>query len=180
MESERDICNPFHNPTSTAHSEFPSDSPHPEIAYSTSSLYHPIQSNPVTPSNQNWDETFEWANPSNPSPSYFDPPSFTPRQASSKPVSVNSIQSDRGRSGLNMFSSRKSIGSGTSSEYQEIIFDSNSVHSGSRTSASSGRRGPLGGFARKAMNAVKSVGACWRCKYLRKSVSLNFDLRDIY
>ena len=79
-----------------------------------------------------------------------------------------------------MFSSRKSIGSGTSSEYQEIIFDSNSVHSGSRTSASSGRRGPLGGFARKAMNTVKSVGACWRCKYLRKSVSLNFDLRDIY
>jgi len=59
MESERDLCNPFHNLTSTAHSEFPSDSPHPAIAYSTSSLYHPIQSNPVTPSNQNWDETFE-------------------------------------------------------------------------------------------------------------------------
>lgn len=61
-----------------------------------------------------------------------------------------------------------------SSGYKEFVFDSNSVHSGSQASAASGgsgRRGPLSGLARAGMNAVKQVGACWRCKFLRKTVS---------
>jgi hypothetical protein len=37
-------------------------------------------------------------------------------------------------------------------------------------SPSPGRRGPLGEAARVAVRAVKVVGACWRCKILRKKV----------
>ncbi|PVH83660.1 hypothetical protein DL98DRAFT_110572 [Cadophora sp. DSE1049] len=62
---------------------------------------------------------------------------------------------------------------GVNTEYQEIVFDSNSVHSGgsnnSAASGASGRRGPLSEWARAGMNAVKKIGACWRCKFLRKT-----------
>jgi hypothetical protein len=60
------------------------------------------------------------------------------------------------------------------SRCKEYNFDANSMLSGSQasaTSAASGRRGPLSGWARAGMNAVRRVGACWRCKILRKTVS---------
>jgi len=69
-----------------------------------------------------------------------------------------------------------SIHSGASG-YKEYIFDASSMHSGSQasaTSAASGRRGPLSDCARAGMNAVRKAGACWRCKFLRKTVSCNF------
>jgi DNA-directed RNA polymerase subunit RPC12/RpoP len=68
-------------------------------------------------------------------------------------------------------------GASTGLHHQDFIFDSNSVYSGSQasvTSAASGRRGPLNDWARAGMNAVKKVGACWRCKFLRKIVSIDF------
>jgi hypothetical protein len=73
------------------------------------------------------------------------------------------------------FSRSGSIHSGAS-EYKEYVFDANSMHSSSQasvTSAASGRRGPLSDWARAGMNSVRKVGACWRCKILRKTVSCN-------
>lgn len=40
----------------------------------------------------------------------------------------------------------------------------------SGVSRSLGRRGPLSEPGRAALRAVKAVGACWRCKILRKKV----------
>ena len=40
----------------------------------------------------------------------------------------------------------------------------------SEVSPSPGRRGPLGEAGKAALRAVKAVGACWRCKVLRKKV----------
>lgn len=74
------------------------------------------------------------------------------------------------------YSKATSVHSGASSGYQEIDFDSKSVNSvgsnASAASATSGRRGPLTDWARAKMNAVKKVGACWKCKFTRKTVSL--------
>jgi hypothetical protein len=84
------------------------------------------------------------------------------------------ISSERGRTRSGSSRDREqSANSGASSGYSEIIFDSNSVHSraSSAGSATSGRRGPLSDLARAGMNALKRVGACWRCKFLRKQVS---------
>jgi hypothetical protein len=62
----------------------------------------------------------------------------------------------------------------TGSGYEEIVFDSKSAHSDrSLGSGCSRRRGPLSKAAKAGMKALKEVGnACWRCKYLRKPVSL--------
>ena len=105
-------------------------------------------------------------------------PEFTPQESTNRSGSVSSFQSEQGQSRIkHLFSRRSSIHSnGASSGYQEIVFDSRSAYSGSQASivsgasAASGRRGPLDSFAKAAMNAVKRVGACWRCKFLRKSV----------
>lgn len=71
----------------------------------------------------------------------------------------------------------------SSTGFEEIVFDSKSAHSGSQSSIgsigsigsvasnASGRRGPLSYWAKVGMNAVKKVGACWRCKILKKPVS---------
>jgi hypothetical protein len=67
-----------------------------------------------------------------------------------------------------------SVHSLASSGYQEIIFDSNSAHSSSHGSACSGRSGPLDKVAITAMRLVKAVGACWKCKFLRKKVSKTY------
>ncbi|KAH7336093.1 hypothetical protein BKA65DRAFT_596148 [Rhexocercosporidium sp. MPI-PUGE-AT-0058] len=74
----------------------------------------------------------------------------------------------------------ESVNSGASTGYQEYVFDSKSVQSGgsygsgasgaSGASGVSGRRGRLSDWARAGMNALKQVGgACWRCKFLRKT-----------
>jgi hypothetical protein len=105
----------------------------------------------------------------------------SPKQPASRPGSVGSFQSDRGRNGLkNMFSRRSSAHSRASTGYQEIVFDSKSINSGSQASGVSGRQGPLDAVAKAAMNAVKRIGACWRCKFLRKKVSStsSFHLAD--
>jgi hypothetical protein len=65
-----------------------------------------------------------------------------------------------------------SVHSPASSGYQEIIFDSNSAHSSTLGSACSGRSGPLDKVAIAAMRLVKAVGACWKCKFLRKKVNV--------
>jgi hypothetical protein len=102
--------------------------------------------------------------------------SYSTRQSGSRGVSragsTSSMHSEIGRSRISkVFSRRSSVQSKEStSGYQELVFDSNLSRTVSWTSASSGRRGPLGTVARAAMNAVKAVGSCWRCKFLRKQV----------
>lgn len=88
------------------------------------------------------------------------------------PEFPSATPSDRNGSAYN--SRRRSVRSASSSVYQEMVFDSRSMHSsqGSIASDASGRRGPLSGLARAGMNAVRKVGACWRCKVLRKSVGV--------
>jgi hypothetical protein len=111
----------------------------------------------------------------------FDTINFSPQRAASSLGSAGSVQSVRGRNPIrNMFSRRPSMHSPASSEYQEIVFDSYSAHSPGHTSVSSGRRGPMDGFARAAMKAVKAVGACWKCKFLRKTVSKPESLKNSY
>jgi hypothetical protein len=96
----------------------------------------------------------------------------SPKQPGSRSGSVSSMQSEQGQNGFKgLFSRRSSVHSRASSGYQEIVFDSKSANSGSQASNASGRRGPLDAITKAAMNAVKRVGACWRCKFLRKSVS---------
>jgi hypothetical protein len=81
--------------------------------------------------------------------------------------SVNSLQSNRGRNTLQTFFSR-----GSSSSYGASPVD-DEFGSSSFTKEvlpSPGRRGPLSEAARATLKAVKAVGACWRCKVLRKKV----------
>lgn len=62
----------------------------------------------------------------------------------------------------------------TPSSYQEGVFSSTpGLSSLPTTYGSSPRRmGPLDSVTRAKANAVKAIGACWRCKFLRKPVSL--------
>ncbi|KAE8440569.1 hypothetical protein EG329_007227 [Mollisiaceae sp. DMI_Dod_QoI] len=90
-----------------------------------------------------------------------------------RPYQYKTSENARKREG-SMETRRGSVHSGGSPGYKEIVFDSKSVYSesqvsvGSANSAGSGRRGPLSRLARAGMNAVKKVGACWRCKILKK------------
>jgi hypothetical protein len=58
-----------------------------------------------------------------------------------------------------------------SRRFREIVFDSSQSRPTSTTSTSSVRRRPLNSIARAASRAVKAMGACWRCKFLRKQVN---------
>jgi hypothetical protein len=91
-------------------------------------------------------------------------------RAVSRDGSVKSISSERGRKVMKSVS--RSSSANRSVGFQEIVFDSNPSRPASRISGSSGRRGPLDTMARAAMKAVKTLGACWRCKWLRKDVSI--------
>jgi hypothetical protein len=112
--------------------------------------------------------------------------SYSTRQSGSRGVSragsISSMHSEIGRSRISKVISRRSSvqSKESTSGYQELVFDSNLSRTVSWTSASSGRRGPLGTVARAAMNAVKAVGSCWRCKFLRKQVNLSWDLLQPY
>lgn len=55
-------------------------------------------------------------------------------------------------------------------EYASTLDQSSTKSQVSATSASSGRLGPLSSLTRAGMNAVIKVGACWRCRFLRKPV----------
>ena len=97
--------------------------------------------------------------------------------------SVDSNQSERGRSGFRTpLSKRPSSHGPATSGYQDsvFVFDSRSARSSSQNSvasitsvgsAASGRRGPLSEMAKAGMKAVRKLGACWKCKFLRKTVS---------
>ena len=106
-----------------------------------------------------------------------------PSQSRSRQDSSHSLQRDQSQSRWKtMFGRKSSIHSAASSGYREIVFDSGSVHSGSHvsnTSAASGRRGPLTEAARAGMKVLKKLGACWRCKFLRKTVSLAIHFQGI-
>lgn len=77
---------------------------------------------------------------------------------------------ERGRK-FSKSASRSSSANGSSGP-REIVFDSNPSRAQSGISKSSGRKGPLDAMARAAMKAVKVLGACWRCKIMRKEVGL--------
>jgi hypothetical protein len=86
--------------------------------------------------------------------------------------STASTESIDFQSGVNNMSRKRSSSAvSTCSEYQEIVFDTRSGRSVCSTSAPSMRRGTMDSISREAMKAVKAVGACWRCKFLRKTVS---------
>lgn len=92
--------------------------------------------------------------------------SRVPKRALSRTSSMESLQSRQGRSRVRL----SSIHSRASSQ-GEFVFEANPERSQSRNSGVSGRRGPLDLISKAAMNAVKKVGACWRCRILRKTVS---------
>jgi hypothetical protein len=105
----------------------------------------------------------------------FDQIAFSSQRAGSFSSSVSSIQRELSQSRFNNTLGRwRSANDNASSGYQNIIFDATSIYSNrsqtSATSASSRRHGPLSSLARAGMNAVVKVGACWRCRFLRKLV----------
>jgi hypothetical protein len=100
------------------------------------------------------------------------------RQSSSRASSTSSYASSNGRSRIaKAFSRRGSTQEEACPGYQ--VWDSRSATSASSSinstasSAITGRRGPLSGAARAMANAIKAVKACWRCKFMRKQVSLS-------
>lgn len=113
-------------------------------------------------------------------------PVYSLRRAGSKTHSrthsrAGSQTSDNGRGRISKILSRNSshYRRDSSGGFREIVFDSNNGKSGSRAgskaSSASGRQGPMDTFARAAMKAVKQMGACWRCRFLRKSVSCSIS-----
>jgi hypothetical protein len=108
--------------------------------------------------------------------SFSDASLFSSRQAGSRSSSISSVHSNRGRSKISKMSSRRSCTyrQDNSAGFQEFIFNSRPA----KCVTSSGRQGPLNAIARAAMNAVTAAGACWRCKYLRKSVNASNTLKS--
>jgi hypothetical protein len=102
------------------------------------------------------------------SSSFSDASLFSSRQAGSRSSSISSTQSSRGQNKVSKISSRRPCDrrQDNSARFQELVFNSRPP----RPLTSSGRHGPLNPIARAAMNAVTAAGACWRCKFLRKSV----------
>jgi hypothetical protein len=95
---------------------------------------------------------------------------FGSHRTASRATSTNSMHSDWGRSRVEKSVSRRSsIRSGASSGFS--CFDS---RSGSQVSVGSGHRSALGKIARATKKVVTAVKACWRCRILRKGVSMNF------
>ncbi|KUJ23250.1 uncharacterized protein LY89DRAFT_177118 [Mollisia scopiformis] len=64
---------------------------------------------------------------------------------------------------------RSNSAASTCSKNQETVFDARAGQSVSSRSSPSVRRGTMDSTSRESMKAVKAVGACWRCKYLRKT-----------
>jgi hypothetical protein len=108
--------------------------------------------------------------------------SFPNKSIGSRSSSISSQKSERGRSRIKKaFNRRSSIQSDTGHGFKDIVFDSRSNHSvsssaGSFQSFSSVRSGRSSDVARKMMRAVKEIGACWRCKILRKTVSIHYTI----
>jgi hypothetical protein len=63
---------------------------------------------------------------------------------------------------------RKSILKGAG--YEEVVFDVESNYSGRQSSPASGRQGPLHSIAKANAKAIRKIGPCWKCRFLRKTV----------
>ncbi len=85
--------------------------------------------------------------------------------------SVESNGSKRHKGKLGLFR-RSSVQSGSSCGSQEQVWDWSHDLIGSKPPVGV-RRGPLDDPARAAMNAVKKVKACWRCKVMKRKVRNN-------
>ena len=157
-------------------------SPGSSQADMTLDLVHELMSAQLI-SNVNAAETREFTGPSTSSDICGDDPDSRLQQTRLRPGSMSSDRSNhshRSYGGVKRFFHRRSsVKSQASSSYNEIIFDSSSACSRtslssavSQASVSSGRRTPLSEVARVGMNIMRKVGACWRCKILRKTVSI--------
>lgn len=104
---------------------------------------------------------------------------FHSGKAASRPGSLSSLHSERGRRRNSKVLKRSSNSSMYSAGMGEQVFDSNQTRSSSRASSGrSGRTGPLSKLARAGMRAIKAIGgACWRCKILGKKVSSSDDIQ---
>ncbi|KAJ8067133.1 hypothetical protein OCU04_004506 [Sclerotinia nivalis] len=99
----------------------------------------------------------------------------TPRPLS-RAASINSMPSNKSQSqGIDIVikssSNRSDYSfSNTPSSYQEGVFSSTPGFSSMPTTYESSprRMGPLDSATRAKANAVKALGACWRCRFLRK------------
>lgn len=57
--------------------------------------------------------------------------------------------------------------------YSEYVFDSKERGNGGPVKRKPGRRGPLSDSTREGVEKIKQEGgACWRCKILKKPVSI--------
>jgi hypothetical protein len=87
--------------------------------------------------------------------------------------SMDSASSFRGRSKIrNLFSRTSSTSQNSKRSFRERRHDWNIRDLSKVISPSPGRHGRLTDGARAAMRALKEVGACWKCKIVRKKVSL--------
>jgi hypothetical protein len=113
----------------------------------------------------------------------LDQSSTSSQRAASFSSSMGSIERDDSQSKFNnSFRRWRSANCNASLGYEKVVFDASSIYSTksqvSATSASSGRLGPLSSLTRAGMNAVIKVGACWRCRFLRKPVGA-YSRREI-
>ncbi|TAQ85316.1 hypothetical protein B7494_g6354 [Chlorociboria aeruginascens] len=85
----------------------------------------------------------------------------------SRVTSINSTKNTRGRERTKALTSRASSPD-ESPSFQEIIFDSKLGNNLRQPLTSRGRRGPLNKIKRTGIETLRAMGACWRCKILRK------------
>jgi hypothetical protein len=135
------------------------------------------------PSDSLWDTAdnlagFSWldfqASMNSSSPSHHaHPASSRDNSIYSGASSMESASSFRGRSKIQKLFSRTSNTSRNSKgSFRDRLYDWNVRDSSKPVSPSPGRHGRLTEGARAAMRALKEVGACWKCKIVRKKVSL--------
>jgi hypothetical protein len=110
----------------------------------------------------------------------FSSPSYHAYPASSRNNSIHSAASSmesassfRGRSKIQkLFSRTSSTSQNSKGSFRDRLYDWNIRDSSKPVSPSPGRHGRLTEGARAAMRALREVGACWKCKIVRKKVSL--------
>jgi hypothetical protein len=87
--------------------------------------------------------------------------------------SIQSASSFRGRSKIQkLFSRTSSTSQNSKGSFRDRLYDWNIRDSSKPVSPSPGRHGRLTEGARAAMRALREVGACWKCRIVRKKVSL--------
>jgi hypothetical protein len=113
----------------------------------------------------------------------------TPARSSKEPFDLDFGTMDDDKK-VGLWRRKPNVYSDTTTEYQESIFDAISFatlssQSGSYSVPGPGRQGLLSRFAEAGMKgAIAGAGAgagaaaCWRCKFLQKSVSANVSMGD--